>query len=108
MRPLSLPARARLAVSLTNPPGRSEVVTLIPAVLAFFVRAPPDGERGPGWNDALLFSGMALSRIGLWSFDLCQLKELQEALNDHPQRNSMCVPPLPSLVRVERDPSAER
>ena len=34
---------------------------------------------------------MALSRIGLWSFDLCQLKELQEALNDHPQRNSMCA-----------------
>ncbi|KPV76171.1 uncharacterized protein RHOBADRAFT_34793 [Rhodotorula graminis WP1] len=67
----------------------SEVVTLIPAVLAFFVGAPPDGERGPGWNDALLFSGMALSRIGLWSFDLCQLKELQEALNDHPQRNSI-------------------
>ncbi|BGP38845.1 hypothetical protein JCM10449v2_002783 [Rhodotorula kratochvilovae] len=67
----------------------SEVVTLIPAVLAFFVGAPPDGKRGPTWNDALLFAGMAVSRIGLWSFDLCQLKELQEALNDHPRRNSI-------------------
>lgn len=33
--------------------------------------------------------GMALSRIGLWSFDLAQLKELQQALDDHPNRNSM-------------------
>ena len=32
---------------------------------------------------------MALSRIGLWSFDLAQLKELQQASDDHPNRNSM-------------------
>lgn len=34
-------------------------------------------------------TGMALSRIGLWAFDLCQLKELQTALVDHPRRNAM-------------------
>lgn len=30
---------------------------------------------------------MAASRIGLWAFDLCQLKELQLALSTHPKRN---------------------
>ncbi|CEQ41462.1 SPOSA6832_03178, partial [Sporobolomyces salmonicolor] len=94
-----------------------EVISLIPAVLAFFVGAPATGQRGLPYNSALLFTGklrsslklapapatldgeggpddsrllgMAVSRIGLWSFDLCQLKELQEALNDHPRRNTM-------------------
>ncbi|GAA6020003.1 hypothetical protein JCM8202_004950 [Rhodotorula sphaerocarpa] len=67
----------------------SEVITLIPAVLAFFVAVPPAGQRGSPLNDALLFTGMALSRIGLWSFDLAQLKELQQALDNHPNRNSI-------------------
>ncbi|GAA5885225.1 hypothetical protein JCM16303_005963 [Sporobolomyces ruberrimus] len=67
----------------------SEVITLVPAVLAFFVGAPKVGSKGLPYNSALLFSGMALSRIGLWSFDLCQLKELQEALNDHPRKNTI-------------------
>ncbi|POY76866.1 hypothetical protein BMF94_0118 [Rhodotorula taiwanensis] len=67
----------------------SEVITLIPAVLAFFVITPPTGKRGSPGNDAMLFTGMALSRIGLWSFDLAQLKELQQALDDHPNRNSI-------------------
>ncbi|GAA5835722.1 hypothetical protein JCM11251_007408 [Rhodosporidiobolus azoricus] len=67
----------------------SEFITLIPALLAFFVGAPPDGQPAVAYNDALLFSGMALSRVGLWSFDLCQLKELQQALDDHPRRNSI-------------------
>ncbi|GAA5962830.1 hypothetical protein JCM21900_004101 [Sporobolomyces salmonicolor] len=66
-----------------------EVISLIPAVLAFFVGAPATGQRGLPYNSALLFTGMAVSRIGLWSFDLCQLKELQEALNDHPRRNTI-------------------
>lgn len=35
--------------------------------------------------------GMILSRVGLWAFDLCQLKELQMALATHPRRNSMYV-----------------
>lgn len=34
---------------------------------------------------------MTFSRIGLWAFDLCQLKELQLALATHPRRNSLCV-----------------
>ncbi|GAA6025360.1 hypothetical protein JCM11491_002746 [Sporobolomyces phaffii] len=92
----------------------SEVITLVPAVLAFFVQPPKTGARGLPYNSALLFTGkssltsprfdlnpsatnsegdlvpgMALSRIGLWSFDLCQLKELQEALNDHPRKNTI-------------------
>lgn len=85
-------------------------------MLAFFVSTPPEGKRGTAGNDAMLFTGtflgpapadpparlnfstdtnewrrkgMALSRIGLWSFDLAQLKELQQALDDHPNRNSM-------------------
>lgn len=34
---------------------------------------------------------MGLSRIGLWSFDLCQLKELQQALDTHPEKNALCA-----------------
>lgn len=67
-----------------------EAATLVPCVVAFFVGAPDQvGRRGLPYNSALLFTGMALSRIGLWSFDLCQLKELQEALDDHPRKNTM-------------------
>lgn len=32
---------------------------------------------------------MALSRIGLWSFDLIQTKQLQIALTSHPRRNAL-------------------
>ncbi|GAA5840724.1 hypothetical protein JCM5353_005745 [Sporobolomyces roseus] len=67
----------------------SEVITLVPALLAFFVGAPRTGSKGLPYNSALLFTGMALSRIGLWSFDLCQLKELQQALDDHPRKNTI-------------------
>lgn len=69
----------------------SELACLTPAVLAFFLGAPPFGtptHASPA-NSAVLFGGIALSRIGLWSFDLCQLKELQLALDAHPQRNRM-------------------
>lgn len=87
----------------------SEFVTLIPALLSFYVGTAPIGQKPAQWNAALLFTGrripeevhiylsnlvlsakgMALSRIGLWSFDLCQLKCLQLALNDHPRRNAL-------------------
>ncbi|BGO90469.1 hypothetical protein NBRC10512_006745 [Rhodotorula toruloides] len=67
----------------------SEVVTLIPAVVAFFVKPSAEGKRGSALTDALLFTGMGLSRIGLWSFDLCQLKELQQALDTHPEKNAL-------------------
>ncbi|KAH9949539.1 Ferroporti-1 [Amylocystis lapponica] len=66
----------------------SEVICLVPVVISFYVGAPV-GERAPAWNAALLFGGMILSRIGLWAFDLCQLKELQMALATHPRRNSI-------------------
>lgn len=32
---------------------------------------------------------MALSRIGLWSFDLAQLTQLQKALAHHPRQNTL-------------------
>ena len=32
---------------------------------------------------------MAASRVGLWSFDLIQVKQLQETLADHPRRNAL-------------------
>ncbi|KII95449.1 hypothetical protein PLICRDRAFT_48408 [Plicaturopsis crispa FD-325 SS-3] len=55
----------------------SELISLIPVVLSFFLSAPRAGDRGTTWNAVLLFGGMAISRIWLWAFDLCQLKELQ-------------------------------
>ncbi|RDX51160.1 hypothetical protein OH76DRAFT_1401935 [Lentinus brumalis] len=67
----------------------SEVVCLLPVLVVLYVGAPSDGVRAPAWNAALLFGGMMLSRIGLWAFDLCQLKELQLALAAHPRRNSL-------------------
>ncbi|KAH9849246.1 Ferroporti-1 [Lenzites betulinus] len=67
----------------------SEVLCLLPVLIAFFVGAPSDGSQGPAWNATLLFGGMMFSRIGLWAFDLCQLKELQLALATHPRRNSL-------------------
>lgn len=33
--------------------------------------------------------GMAFSRIGLWSFDLIQVKQLQVSLEEHPERNTL-------------------
>ena len=71
---------------------RSEVVCLAPALLAFFYGTGRYGEHGATWNSILLFGGetfqpshtetlliasvipgIAISRIGLWSFDLCQV-----------------------------------
>ncbi len=67
----------------------SEVICLFPTVLSFFFGTGLYGEHGPAWNSVLLFGGIALSRIGLWSFDLCQLKAFQLALDNHPRRNRM-------------------
>ncbi|ORX37528.1 Ferroporti-1 [Kockovaella imperatae] len=66
-----------------------EASCLGPVVLAFFIGAPEYGSKGSFWNSAVLFGGIALSRIGLFSFDLCQLKELQLALDTHPMRNQL-------------------
>lgn len=62
---------------------------MIPVLLSFFVGAPAEGQRSSNWNATMLFTGMALARIGLWLFDLVQLKELQQNLQDHPRKNSM-------------------
>jgi hypothetical protein len=50
-----------------------EAVCLTPALVAFFYGLGPYGHHGQTWNSVLLFGGIALSRIGLWSFDLCQV-----------------------------------
>jgi iron-regulated transporter 1 len=50
-----------------------EAVCLTPALIAFFYGLGPYGQHGKTWNSVLLFGGIALSRIGLWSFDLCQV-----------------------------------
>lgn len=52
---------------------RFEAVCLTPALVAFFYGVGPYGQHGQTWNSVLLFGGIALSRIGLWSFDLCQV-----------------------------------
>lgn len=54
----------------------SEVVCLAPVVLAFFYGTGAYGTKGAWWNEVLLFGGIALSRIGLWSFDLCQVSQI--------------------------------
>lgn len=48
---------------------------LIPVIVALFLAGPSRSK--PAWNGALLFLGMALSRIGLWAFDLVQLAQVQ-------------------------------
>lgn len=50
-----------------------EAVCLTPALIALFYGLGPYGQHGKTWNSILLFGGIALSRIGLWSFDLCQV-----------------------------------
>ncbi|KAK0458031.1 iron transporter [Desarmillaria tabescens] len=67
----------------------SEVVTLVPTVLALYIGVPKGIGHGPAYNNAMLFGGMALSRVGLWMFDLAQLQILQEALEHHPRRNTL-------------------
>ncbi|KAI0338662.1 hypothetical protein BDW22DRAFT_1415496 [Trametopsis cervina] len=71
----------------------SMVLTLVPVIVSFFIFAPRDSTpKGSTLGVAgaiLLFGGMALSRIGLWSFDLIQTKQLQTALDHHPRRNTL-------------------
>ena len=65
----------------------AELIPLIPAVMSLWITGSPHDRFGlsnkkrPGWNTALLFSGLALSRIGLWAFDLTQLSMIQTALS---------------------------
>ncbi|KAF7302611.1 Solute carrier family 40 protein [Mycena chlorophos] len=62
----------------------SMVVCLLPVMAAFYVFGPRNTVGA-----VLLFGGMALSRIGLWSFDLIQTKQLQDALTSHRRRNTI-------------------
>lgn len=64
-----------------------EAACLLPTVVSFFLGSGKYGQHGPTWNSLLLFGGIATSRVGLWSFDLCQLKVLQLATEHHPRRN---------------------
>lgn len=72
-RPTKRHRRPRLSCAHVN---RFEVACLTPALLAFFYGTGPYGQHGQTWNSVLLFGGIALSRIGLWSFDLCQVSEI--------------------------------
>ncbi|KAH7920921.1 hypothetical protein BV22DRAFT_1198573 [Leucogyrophana mollusca] len=86
----------------------SEFMCLMPVVVSLYIGAPASKsntpETVPAWNAALLFggvltfdapaltkamAGMALSRIGLWMFDLAQLQILQESLESNPRRNRL-------------------
>ncbi|KAK0237652.1 iron transporter [Armillaria nabsnona] len=67
----------------------SEVITLVPTVLALYIGVPKGIGHGPVYNNTMLFGGIALSRVGLWMFDLAQLQILQEALENHPRRNTL-------------------
>ncbi|KAJ6513536.1 hypothetical protein DFH09DRAFT_1374185 [Mycena vulgaris] len=62
----------------------SMVVCLLPVMASFYIFGPRNGL-----GTTLLFGGMALSRIGLWSFDLIQTKQLQDALSSHARRNTL-------------------
>ncbi|SPO22174.1 related to ferroportin 1 [Ustilago trichophora] len=65
----------------------AELIPLIPAVVSLWITGSPNDrfglsdKRRPSWNTGLLFSGLALSRIGLWAFDLTQLAMIQTALS---------------------------
>ncbi|SPO23504.1 related to ferroportin 1 [Ustilago trichophora] len=65
----------------------AELIPLIPAVVSLWITGLPNDrfglsdKRRPSWNTGLLFSGLALSRIGLWAFDLTQLAMIQTALS---------------------------
>ena len=59
----------------------SETLSLIPAVVCLWIGV------GRAWNTAILFTGLALSRVGLWSYDLTQLSILQTALYGHADAN---------------------
>ncbi|UZJ55405.1 hypothetical protein CBS101457_004725 [Exobasidium rhododendri] len=65
----------------------AELVPLSLTIVSFY-RGVERKDR-PAWNTALLFTGLALSRIGLWSFDLAQLAQVQNALSLHPRRNAL-------------------
>ncbi|KAL7420286.1 hypothetical protein Q5752_005255 [Cryptotrichosporon argae] len=73
----------------------SELVCLVFPVLALFsASAAARATYSAAWpvpTRVALFGGVVLSRVGLWSFDLCQTKEIQQALDGHPRRNALAA-----------------
>jgi len=70
----------------------SMVLSLAPVLFALCALTTQSSPGHPGiglLGAILIFGGMALSRIGLWAFDLIQTKQLQIALITHPKRNSL-------------------
>ncbi|KDN41773.1 hypothetical protein K437DRAFT_170018 [Tilletiaria anomala UBC 951] len=65
----------------------AELLPLSLPVVALFTVGTQ--HHPPPWNTAILFTGLALSRVGLWSFDLCQLAQVQTSLSAHPRRNAL-------------------
>ena len=71
---------------------RFEIICLIPVVTCIYLA--PSNELAisnpTGWviNNFIFFLFLALSRIGLYSFDLVQLQEMQTTLEDNPKRNA--------------------
>ena len=79
------------------------VVCLLPVMASFYIFGPRNTLGAVllfgGTHSSILLSftfittsrypGMALSRIGLWSFDLIQTKQLQDALTTHARRNTL-------------------
>lgn len=68
----------------------SEFLSLIPTLISLWLYSPSKpNSTPPTYITTLLFTGLALSRIGLWSFDLSQLSQLQTSLAHNPRRNSL-------------------
>ncbi|KAK0523552.1 hypothetical protein OC834_005861 [Tilletia horrida] len=65
----------------------AQLLPLVMSLVSLYVGA--DQRERPAWNGALLFTGLALSRIGLWSFDLAQLTQVQRALDRAERKNAL-------------------
>lgn len=89
---------------------RAEVLCLVPVLASFALPGKSTSQTLSALQTVLLFggmsqcrfsskaqliqllrTGMSASRVGLWSFDLIQVKQLQETLAEHPRRNALYV-----------------
>jgi iron-regulated transporter 1 len=64
---------------------RLEALLLVPVVICFYV--VPQHAAFPPFIAFTLFGCLALSRLGLYAFDLVQVQCLQLELQHHPKRN---------------------
>lgn len=65
---------------------RLEAFLLVPVVICFYV-IPVHSPTFPPIISFILFTCLALSRLGLYAFDLVQVQCLQLELQHHPKRN---------------------